>query len=167
MGLIMQSGYEDVELKALSDTQLHSVYPNVMWTASNLKRVVRHVFKPYVIAEVHYVLLVFLRQTKKAYTQNELSELLVLDKSSITGIVDKLERLDYLARLRVHGDRRKYHLAITEAGKVAIKEYETMFVENLSPMLEGISREDVDVYVKVAKKMRENLRTKFPEVDFF
>ena len=47
----------------------------------------------------------------------ELSEALHVSKSSVTGIVDHLEKLGYLRRVLHRNDRRSYALEITEKGK--------------------------------------------------
>src|SRR5271165_6640032 len=49
-------------------------------------------------------------------TINELAELLELDKSSTSGLVDRAERRGLVARIPSTLDRRSVHVALTRAG---------------------------------------------------
>lgn len=53
----------------------------------------------------------------------DISELLQVSKSTMTGVVDKLEELGLLQRVINKRDRRSYALEVTEEGKLAQKEH--------------------------------------------
>ncbi|HEY1486593.1 MAG TPA: MarR family transcriptional regulator, partial [Micromonosporaceae bacterium] len=50
-------------------------------------------------------------------TMNELGAHLGLDKSSITGLVDRAERRGLVRRVASSRDRRSVHVSITDAGR--------------------------------------------------
>jgi DNA-binding MarR family transcriptional regulator len=52
----------------------------------------------------------------------ELSELMYLHVSTVSGIVDRLEAAAYLTRLRRNDDRRAVHISLTEKGLKTVKE---------------------------------------------
>lgn len=53
----------------------------------------------------------------------DISEQLQVSKSTMTGIVDKLEGLGFLQRVINKSDRRSYALEVTKEGKLAQKEH--------------------------------------------
>lgn len=53
----------------------------------------------------------------------DISKQLQVSKSTMTGVVDKLEQAGYLQRVICRQDRRSYSLEITEEGKLAQKEH--------------------------------------------
>lgn len=53
----------------------------------------------------------------------DISEQLTVSKSTMTGIVDKLEELGFLQRVLNKRDRRSYALEVTEEGKLAQEEH--------------------------------------------
>lgn len=55
-------------------------------------------------------------------SQSELSRQLVMHRSNLTGLVDRLERRGLVARHDVAGDRRTYRVALTPAGEKVIRE---------------------------------------------
>ncbi|MFC6936891.1 MarR family winged helix-turn-helix transcriptional regulator [Actinomadura yumaensis] len=51
-------------------------------------------------------------------SQREVSERLRLDPGDVVGLVDALEEAGYVERRRDPGDRRRYRLDVTEAGRL-------------------------------------------------
>jgi MarR family transcriptional regulator, lower aerobic nicotinate degradation pathway regulator len=60
-------------------------------------------------------------------TMNELARLLALDKSSITGLVDRAERRGYVRRIPSTADRRAVEVGLTDAGRSLAAEVEASF----------------------------------------
>jgi DNA-binding MarR family transcriptional regulator len=60
-----------------------------------------------------------LYELSKAESMNltELTRLINLNNSAITGIVDRLEAKNFVRRIKKEGDRRTIHLEITEKGR--------------------------------------------------
>lgn len=51
-----------------------------------------------------------------------LTKIVFLNNSTVTGIIDRLEKREYVRRVRISKDRRQVHLEITEPGIAFIKE---------------------------------------------
>ena len=51
---------------------------------------------------------------------SSLTKLIFLNNSTITGIIDRLEKQELVKRVRMSKDRRQIHLEITEKGKAQI-----------------------------------------------
>jgi DNA-binding MarR family transcriptional regulator len=64
--------------------------------------------------------ILFLLKSKNGQTMSELSQVLTLDNSTLTGLVDRLERLDFVKRNAGTADRRASHVFITDKGRVEI-----------------------------------------------
>lgn len=52
---------------------------------------------------------------------SQLTKLIFLNNSTLTGIVDRLEKHELVKRVRMSKDRRQIHLEITEKGKETLK----------------------------------------------
>ena len=61
----------------------------------------------------------------------ELGKRCFLDNSTLTGLIDRLERLQLLSRVAVPGDRRAYSIYLTDAGR-AIREQVTEVMESVA-----------------------------------
>jgi len=60
--------------------------------------------------------ILFLLKAKNGQTMSELSQVLSLDNSTLTGLVDRLERAGFVKRNAGTADRRASHVFITEKG---------------------------------------------------
>ncbi|SIQ28085.1 DNA-binding transcriptional regulator, MarR family [Alkalispirochaeta americana] len=55
-------------------------------------------------------------------TLSKLTKIVALTNSTVTGIVDRLEKQDLLHRVRSSSDRRQIHLCLTEKGTAFLQE---------------------------------------------
>lgn len=53
-------------------------------------------------------------------SQQDLSQLLNLDPTTVVTVIDELERQKYVERRRNPADRRRYNLILTESGRAAL-----------------------------------------------
>ena len=50
-------------------------------------------------------------------SQRELSDILVVDRSNVTGLIDRMEKAGWVKRQSVPEDRRAYRIRLTPAGR--------------------------------------------------
>jgi DNA-binding MarR family transcriptional regulator len=75
-------------------------------------------------------------------TMNELARLLALDKSSITGLVDRAERRGYVRRIPSTADRRAVQVGLTNAGRSLAAEVEAGFGADVEAILAQLPAAD-------------------------
>lgn len=86
--------------------------------ASNaLLRASRRLFKPFGLTEVQFNILHVLQDSTHELTQRELSDILVVDRSNVTGLIDRMEAMGWVQRQPSPGDRRAYRIRLTTAGR--------------------------------------------------
>ncbi|MDX3758540.1 MarR family transcriptional regulator [Streptomyces sp. AK02-04a] len=64
-------------------------------------------------------------------TMNQLGRLLGLDKSSISGLVDRAQRRGLVTRAVSANDRRAFQVSITDAGRQLIEQLAAQFAERI------------------------------------
>jgi MarR family transcriptional regulator, lower aerobic nicotinate degradation pathway regulator len=72
-------------------------------------------------------------------TINELADLLGLDKSSVSGLVDRAERRGLLKRTRSAVDRRSVLVELSEDGRALVGEVAAQFEADIAAMLEPLT----------------------------
>ena len=72
-------------------------------------------------------------------TMNELGARLNLDKSSITGLVDRAERRGLVRRTTSSRDRRAVHVSITDAGRNIGEQVSAKFDDAITAITAGLS----------------------------
>ncbi len=86
-----------------------------VWNASRL------FFARWNLSPSQFNVLNVLRETPQGLTQVELSRLLIMHRSNVTGLVDRLETRQLLERQPSENDRRSWRVVLTPAGRRLIE----------------------------------------------
>lgn len=97
------------------DVSFDLVY-QVVRTSGRLLRASRRFFRPYGLSEAQFNVLNLLRLHPPGMIQRDLGDALLVDRSNVTGLVDRLEKLGWVRREATEGDRRAFRVVMTEAG---------------------------------------------------
>lgn len=88
----------------------------------------------------------FLRESENYQTtQGELRKFLNLNPSTVSGIINRLEKKGYLARLPKTGDKRVVNIALTSAGDKLLSTMPALLHEQLSEKLLQLSDEEFEI----------------------
>jgi len=84
--------------------------------------------------------------SKKKMTMAEIAEKIGKDKSTVTALIDKLVKLEYVTKERNEQDSRVIYVTLTAKGK------------ELEPVFEAISAKILDVFYQgISEKEKEDL----------
>jgi len=98
----------------------------------------------------------------EAGTAAELAELYGLEASSITRLVDRLEKKRLIERTRSREDRRKTILSLTHRGQAALKEAVRIATPNAIAMWKGVSEKERKSLAVIINKVLKNLEQMGP-----
>ena len=90
-------------------------------------------------------------------TQNDLSRKLLVDKSNITGLLDRLEKQGLLVRTNVEGDRRSYHIELTREGRRVVNKLDKRYTSAVESVMNELSAEEHEILIRLTKKVRSGL----------
>jgi DNA-binding MarR family transcriptional regulator len=82
-----------------------------------------------------------------------LGRLLHLEKSSVTGLVDRIERRGLVTRVRDERDRRAYKVALTDDGMLLATKIHKLVTERLDRLAETLPLSDREVLVSAITRM--------------
>jgi DNA-binding MarR family transcriptional regulator len=77
-------------------------------------------------------------------THKQLAEYLNLNSSTVTGIINRLEKKGLIARLPKAGDRRTTCVALTSAGYKLLKNSPNLLHDKLAQNLQKLSPQEID-----------------------
>ncbi|HEY4653731.1 MAG TPA: MarR family transcriptional regulator [Cyclobacteriaceae bacterium] len=83
------------------------------------------------------------KQDRYQSTHKELTEYLNLNSSTVTGIINRLEKKGYIARLPKQGDKRITYLTLTSSGAKVLDKTPDLLHEKLSRSLAKLSLGEV------------------------
>jgi DNA-binding MarR family transcriptional regulator len=103
-----------------------------------------------------YVILVRLWE-KEGISQQELAEDCGKDKTTITRLLDLLEKENVIVRKEDRSDRRNKQIFLTSRGKGLKKKLVPLALQTMAEAQKGISKKDLDLCIGVLKKIKSNL----------
>jgi DNA-binding MarR family transcriptional regulator len=86
-------------------------------------------------------------------TMNELARLLDLDKSSVTGLVDRAERRGLVARVPSPADRRSVHVTLTADGRSLVSAAADRFAADVLAVLERLPLRDRATLERIVSRL--------------
>lgn len=87
-------------------------------------------------------------------TQVELSSRSQIDRTTIGGLIDRLEQSGLLQRLPHPEDRRAYRISLTDKGKSLQEELTPLAEELHRAILEPLTPEEVEALTAILRKLR-------------
>src|SRR6187549_2565972 len=95
----------------------HELTAAVMATADTFLRESQRLFRPHGLTASQYNVLSVLAAHPEGTSQRELSDVLVVDRSNVTGLIDRMEKAGWVRRADDPEDRRVYRIMLTPAGR--------------------------------------------------
>lgn len=94
---------------------------------------------------------------KDSVSINELAKKTQLKKSTLTSMLDRLERMGYIKRQRSKKDRRKILIKRTEKDRTMEKKYVEVSEEMTRLFYKGFSKSEIDRFEKDLERILNNL----------
>lgn len=117
------------------DDKEHEALMGIWWTGILLKKNAKRFFSNYLSSEVQFNIMMVLKDAKSPMTQNDICEHLLVDKSNITGLVDRMEKTGLLRRTVVPHDRRCHHIELTDEGRTILEKVEQPYRDYIKKLM--------------------------------
>jgi DNA-binding MarR family transcriptional regulator len=151
---------EPTDLPMEFDDKAHEALVSTWWTGTLLKKAFRRFFRKAVGSEAQFNVLMVLAAAEQAgedLKQNDLSNRLLIDKSNVTGLIDRMEDQDLVRRNTVPGDRRSYHITLTDGGRELVQQVEDPYLEKVEQAMDGFSPQEQKELTRLTSKLRARL----------
>lgn len=133
----------------------HEALMGVWWAGILLKKRANRFFCEFLSSEVQFNIMMVLRHSEKPLTQNELGGRLLVDKSNITGLLDRMETAGLLKRLKVVGDRRCHHIELTKRGLQILAKVEQPYREHVKKLMSIFSAKEISNLNRYMARLQE------------
>lgn len=111
----------------------------VMATADCFLRESQRLFRPLGLTGAQYNVLNILAGSPDGISQRELGDRLVVDRSNVTGLLDRLEKSGWVRRTDDPADRRVYRVVLTPAGRALWSKVTPLYLEVVTQITRGLS----------------------------
>lgn len=93
--------------------------------------------------------ILFLLKNKDGQSMTGLSQVLSIDNSTITGLIDRLEKSGFVSRNTSTSDRRIYHIYITPQGIEESNRAKAVIKRVNEEIKSGFSQADIEVFKRI------------------
>lgn len=122
-------------------------------TANALWRESRRFFRPFGITEAQFNVLHLLGQKPEGMSQRELSDRLVVDRSNVTLLLDRMEKRGRVERHAVSGDRRTHCVKLTRSGKALWERVLPGYLCVVQQVVKNLSGREIQTAFQVLQAM--------------
>lgn len=105
----------------------------------------------------YYIILVLLDNSKKELTQQEICEILKVDKVMMVKMIDYLALYNYVERRRNPKDRREQLIRLTSKARKIIPRIQEAYSSVTNAAFKGIAKKDIDAFLYGLNIINTNL----------
>lgn len=138
----------------MQSTQGQELVREVMATADAFARESQRLFRPHGLTAVQFNVLNVLAGQSRGLSQRELGDTLVVDRSNVTGLIDRLAKLGWVRRAADPDDRRIHRIELTPAGRRIWQKVQPRFAQAVGEVTAGLDEKAVRAALVVLKQLQ-------------
>ncbi len=146
------------------DDVRHEAVVGLWWTGMLLGKCADKVFGEFGLSVAKFNLMTAVKHSDDPLNQRELSEQLFVDKSGLTGLVDRLAKQGLIRREDVPGDRRSCHVLLTPKGRKLIDRVYDEYSHLVEEIMSGVSDRQLPQLQKMTELIRAATVEKMSEL---
>ncbi|MCK8823829.1 MarR family winged helix-turn-helix transcriptional regulator [Fuchsiella alkaliacetigena] len=108
------------------------------------------------LAHSHGSILSVLYKNNGKLKMKDIAELIGKDKSTVTQLVNKLSKREYIKKQKSEEDRRITYIALTEKGKNIQTTFDSISQKLIKTAYEGFTEEETEDFLRLLKKLYLN-----------
>jgi DNA-binding MarR family transcriptional regulator len=116
----------------------YELVSGIMATADTFLRESQRLFRPHGLTGAQFNLLTVVAESAGGLSQRELSDQLVVDRSNVTGLLDRMEKAGWVRRTDHPEDRRVYRIVLTAPGRKLWERVTPRYLEVVRQVTRGI-----------------------------
>jgi DNA-binding MarR family transcriptional regulator len=125
----------------------------VMATADAFLRESARLFRPFGLTGAQYNVLNILSDSTEGISQRQLGDLLVVDRSNVTGLLDRLENAGWVRRDDHPQDRRVYRVSLTPAGRDLWNKVHPLYLAVTKQLTQGLGEKKMENCLEVLRHL--------------
>jgi len=138
----------------------HATMLNIYYTAQCMKKKAEEFFRKHDITDVQFNVLMLLKHQsgdEGGISQAKLSEMMLVNRSNITSLIDRMEKGDLVVRTATT-DRRFNIIQLTEKGRQVLNEVEPKYIEEIQRLV-VLSESEQQSRSGLLEKLRTSLKS--------
>ncbi|MDP2983353.1 MAG: MarR family transcriptional regulator [Candidatus Latescibacter sp.] len=137
----------------------HETLLNIIVTANLLIKEAQKLFRPYGLTNAQFDVLMILETQSENGTlnQTELGHMLLVNRSNVTGLVDRMEQAGWVRRIPDGEDRRINLVEITDNGMKILDSTKNVYMKRIEEITSVLSDNEKNLLVEILEKIRKKI----------
>jgi DNA-binding MarR family transcriptional regulator len=139
----------------------HQLVLGLILTGEMLAKEGTRLLRPFKLTDSQFnvlMLLKFQAEEDGAVSQTRLGRMLLVNRSNVTGLVDRLEQAGLIERTSGSSDRRVKRVRLTAAGRDLLERAETSYYQRIGELTAGLGENELDQLCQALEKIRARIR---------
>ena len=146
----------ELKLKQPLASVNHEALLSLVRTSSLMQKLSDRFFSQFGLTDVQFNILMILKEHGDAgLSQQELSEHLIVTKSNVVGLIDRLERSGYVKRMSHPSDRRFNQIVLTAEGEKLELKIEQLYFTEVDKMMNALSAPQKRAVIQAMERIRQ------------
>jgi len=146
----------ELKLKQPLASVNHEALLSLVRTSSLMQKLSDRFFSQFGLTDVQFNILMILKEHGAAgLSQQQLSEHLIVTKSNVVGLIDRLERSGYVKRMSHPSDRRFNQIVLTPAGEKIELKIEELYFTEVDKMMNALSAPQKRAVIQAMERIRQ------------
>ena len=156
---------KELGLKKPFTNVAHEAVLNIVLTGSMLVKEGYHILKPFGLTDTQFNVLMLLNEQTAGgkISQTRLGDMMLVNRSNITGIIDRMEQSGLVRRTANSDDRRVNDIELTDAGKELLKKAHDAYYKRIEEVMSVLSGPENSQLCTSLEAIREQVRTRTAE----
>jgi len=138
----------------------HETLLNIVITGALLVKEGQHILKPLGLTDAQFNILMLLKyqSDKGRINQTKIGRMLLVNRSNVTGLIDRMEKAALVRRTADVGDRRVHMIEMTGKGRDLLDRSERVYYKRIEEVMSHLSSEQLDQLIQNLETARERLK---------
>lgn len=139
----------------------HEAALGIVHTGQILAKEGDRILRPIGLTDTQFNVLMLLKyQTADGQiNQTQLGRMMLVNRSNVTGLVDRMEQAGWVERVDMKGDRRVKMVAITKKGNQVVEKAEKLYFEAVENIFGKLSEAELKRLCRSLERLREPINS--------
>ena len=136
----------------------HEALLNIYFTNICLRKHAAEFFSNYALTDIQFNLMMLIKHHggDEGLNQARLSEMMMVNRANITGLIDRLEKIGMVQRTAAV-DRRYNMIQLTQKGRKLLDKLDPIYGKEVQKVMSVLSKADLKHLIEACGKLRKNL----------
>ncbi len=151
---------EELGLRHDFDSRGHEALLNVALTGTLLEKEGDRILRPLGLTDAQFNVLMLLKYQSNGSEMNQttLGNMLLVNRSNVTGLVDRLEQLGWVRRTPEPSDRRVKLVSLTESGREILERAESEYNTRVHEVMSALTDDEHGLISSLLERLRKRLK---------